>query len=66
MKYHTVTTDGWTTTVTFKDGATCTAVPSMSPHYHVIAHRCGYGDDLGRYCYEHEPLCRRRMVLEHP
>lgn len=54
MKYHTVTTDGWTTTVTFNDGSTCPAVPSNSPHYHVIAHRCGYGDDLGRYCFEHE------------
>lgn len=24
------------------------------PHYHVIAHRCGYGDDLRAYCREHE------------
>lgn len=23
-------------------------------HYHVIAHRCGYGDDLLAYCREHE------------
>ena len=24
------------------------------PHYHVIAHRCGYGDDLMAYCFEHD------------
>jgi hypothetical protein len=24
------------------------------PHYHVIAHRCGYGDDLLAYAREHE------------
>lgn len=25
-----------------------------TPHYYVIAHRCGYGDDLLRYAVEHD------------
>jgi hypothetical protein len=24
------------------------------PHYYVIAHRCGYGDNILAYCREHE------------
>lgn len=39
----------------FNDGASWGAYPHPEmPHYHVIAHRCGYGDDLWRYCFEHE------------
>jgi hypothetical protein len=39
----------------FNDGAEWGAFPhSADAHYHVIAHRCGYGDDLWRYCFEHE------------
>lgn len=30
------------------------AHPHHTPHYHVIAHRCGYGDDVMAYCREHE------------
>lgn len=42
-------------TVIFRDGASVDAVPHPQlPHYHVIAHRCGYGDDLMAYCREHE------------
>lgn len=41
--------------VAFPDGAHCEAWPHPDqPHYHVIAHRCGYGDDLLAYCREHE------------
>jgi hypothetical protein len=39
----------------FPDGAEVGAYPHPEqPHYHVIAHRCGYGDDLLAYCREHE------------
>jgi hypothetical protein len=38
----------------FPDGTSYGAVPHDTPHYHVIAHRCGYGDDLLAYCREHE------------
>ncbi len=36
------------------DGTSYGAVPHDTPHYHVVAHRCGYGDDLLAYCREHE------------
>jgi hypothetical protein len=42
---------------TYPDGATFAAQPHATPHYQVIAHRCGYGDDLLAYCREHE-VCR--------
>lgn len=35
-------------------GRSCEARPHHTPHYHVIAHRCGYGDDVSAYCIEHE------------
>jgi hypothetical protein len=38
----------------FEDGTSFGAHPHDTPHYHVIAHRCGYGDDLLAYCREHE------------
>lgn len=42
-------------TMRFDDGAAIDAIPHPSlPHYHVIAHRLGYGDDLMAYCREHE------------
>lgn len=40
--------------VFFHDGSCCNAIPHDIPHYHVIAHRLGYGDDRMRYCREHE------------
>jgi hypothetical protein len=45
----------WGVRVVFPDGlyADGTPHPGM-PHYHVIAHRCGYGDDLVAYCREHD------------
>jgi hypothetical protein len=38
----------------FADGSRIGAYPHDTPHYHVIAHRTGYGDDLLAYCREHE------------
>lgn len=39
----------------FPDGRHLEAWPHPElPHYHVIAHRCGYGDDLWSYAFEHE------------
>jgi len=38
----------------FKDGKFWGAHPHDTHHYAVIAHRCGYGDDLLAYCREHE------------
>lgn len=39
----------------FPDGRTLEAWPHPDqPHYHVIAHRLGYGDDLWAYALEHE------------
>lgn len=48
----TYTPDGALTI--FDDGTSYGAQPHDTPHYHVIAHRCGYGDDLLRYAREHE------------
>jgi hypothetical protein len=49
---------GWTPqgcTTFFEDGTEVSAWPHPDmPHYHVIAHRLGYGDDLLAYCREHE------------
>lgn len=48
----TLTHDGCVST--YPDGSSFEAQPHDTPHYHVIAHRLGYGDDLLRYCREHE------------
>jgi hypothetical protein len=49
-----VTANAEYVTVTFPDGAWVNAVPHDTHHYHVIAHRCGYEDDILAYCREHE------------
>jgi hypothetical protein len=37
----------------FPDGAEIAARPHPElPHYHVVAHRCGYGDDLRAFAIE--------------
>ncbi len=42
-------------TTWFKDGTSVDACPHPEmPHYHIISHRCGYGDDLMSYSREHE------------
>ena len=38
----------------YPDGTGYAAQPHDTSHYHVIAHRCGYGDDILAYCREHE------------
>lgn len=43
--------DVWTL---FRDGTGCAASSHQTAHYHVIAHRLGYGDDVDAYCFEHE------------
>jgi len=45
----------WGAETVFPDKARIAAYPHPEmPHYSVIAHRCGYGDDLMAYCREHE------------
>ena len=43
----------WTT---FNDGSECPATSHDTHHYHVIAHRLGYGDDIASYTLEHEVM----------
>ncbi len=39
----------------FEDGTSYGAEPRPdTPHYRVISHRLGYGDDMMRFCIEHE------------
>lgn len=38
----------------YPDGTSYGAHPHNTAHYHVISHRCGYGDDILAYCREHE------------
>lgn len=62
LKWGTVeyVSDGAVTS--FEDGTQFGALPHPDlPHYHVIAHRCGYSDDLLAYCREHE-VCH--MLVE--
>jgi hypothetical protein len=40
----------------FLDGAFVNSVPHDTHHYHVISHRCGYGDDILAYNFEHDFL----------
>ena len=46
----------------YEDGASYGAQPHDTHQYAVIAHRCGYGDDLLAYCREHEAA--HHMVSE--
>lgn len=68
-RYAAVTPESWGCIVTFDDGTT---VPAQhhpgNAHYHVIAHRCGYGDDTLRYCQEHEVahLIVEEMIHQRP
>jgi hypothetical protein len=48
---------GWTregAVTVFHDGSEAETYPHQVPHYSVIAHRLGYGDELLRYCQEHD------------
>lgn len=55
MKHGTLRAYNGYVTVEFEDGTKATAIPHPHDHhYYVIAHRCGYGDDIFAYCIEHE------------
>jgi len=55
LQYCTMEYTDWGIMTRFADGTEVGAYPHPEmPHYHVIAHRCGYGDDLMAYCREHE------------
>lgn len=54
LRYCTIEFHPWGARTLFKGGASIDARPHDTHHYHVIAHRCGYGDDTLRYCQEHE------------
>lgn len=55
LRFSTIEFRSWGVRVRFPDGpfADGTPHPGMT-HYHVISHRCGYGDDVLRYCQEHD------------
>jgi len=39
----------------FVDGSYVNSIPHPNDqHYCVIAHRCGYSDDIHKYCFEHD------------
>lgn len=46
----------------YPDGTAYGAHPHDTHHYHVIAHRCGYGDDILAYAREHE-VCHHIVGL---
>lgn len=54
LKHCELEVTDWGCVTRFADGSHFGAHPHDMPHYHVISHRCGYGDDLMRYCVEHE------------
>src|SRR3954469_16634406 len=54
LKYCTVEWFPFGARTEFPDGSHIESFPHDIPHYHVIAHRSGYGDDLLAYCREHD------------
>jgi hypothetical protein len=54
LKYATLLFTDWGCQTVFLDGATVDSIPHYTPHYYVIAHRLGYGDNVLAYCQEHE------------
>lgn len=61
LKYCSVYFEPWGCRVQFPGGEEATAIPHNTPHYRVIAHRLGYGDDTLAYCHEHE-LCHELVA----
>lgn len=45
----------------FQDGTFIDSIPHDTHHYHVIAHRLGYGDDIMAYSREHD-VCHAIMA----
>lgn len=54
LRHASVEFTDWGCVSHFADGSSYPAQPHDSPHYHVVAHRLGYGDDLLHYTREHE------------
>ena len=54
LAHCTITPTSWGCVTTLRDGTSFGAHPHDTHHYAVIAHRCGYGDDLMAFCVEHE------------
>lgn len=56
LKHSSIERMAWGCVTRFRDGQYANSTPHDTHHYHVIAHRCGYGDDVHRYCFEHDFL----------
>jgi hypothetical protein len=41
-------------TVEFFDGSTIDGTPHDTPHYYLVSNRTGYGDDIFKFCVEHD------------
>jgi hypothetical protein len=54
LKFCSIEWTDWGCLTRFPDGAEIGAFPHEIPHYYVISHRCGYGDDIMAYCREHD------------
>lgn len=54
MKYCTIEWTEQGSQTSFDNGLTCQSVPHETEHYHIIARRCGCGDDVRMYCRDHE------------
>jgi hypothetical protein len=54
LKYALVDFTEWGCRTVFENGAYADAIPHDTHHYHVIAHRLGYGDNILKYTQEHE------------
>lgn len=54
LSYCTIEYTEWGCLTRFPDDTSAPATPHYTPHYYVITHRLGYGDDVLTYCREHE------------
>lgn len=54
LRYCSITWTHEGCTTRFQDGVELSSYPHEIPHYYVIAHRLGYGDNLLAYAREHD------------
>jgi hypothetical protein len=55
LKHSTIERTDFGCVTRFHDGSYVNSIPHpQDQHYCVIAHRCGYSDDIHTYCYEHD------------
>ena len=55
LKHCTIEKTDFGCVTRFTDGSYVNSIPHpRDQHYCVIAHRCGYNDDIHTYCYEHD------------